>query len=274
MSAPVFRFAPSPTGYLHLGHAFSALYTWEAARRAGGTVLLRIEDIDTGRCRDEFIRQIFDDLHWLGLDWPQLVRRQSKHFDDYEAAAQKLKDLGLLYECACTRKQIAAAAGPFPARDPDGSPLYPGTCRGGVKGTQKKLWRLDMQKALKMAPKGLQFVEAGAGPVDIDPAVWGDVALVRKDTPTSYHLSVVVDDAAQGVTHVTRGLDVYPATAIHRLLQHFLDLPVPLYDHHRLILDETGRKLSKSSRDKSLKAMRASGMSASEIRAMLNFSQT
>ena len=271
MSIPVFRFAPSPTGLLHTGHAYSALYTFEAAKQAGGIVLLRIEDIDTGRCRDEYINQIYEDLAWLGLDWPRPVRQQSRHFDDYARAIDKLKKLELLYPCNCSRREIAEKAGPDPKRDPDGSPVYPGTCRRKSPVSGAVAWRLDMERALALVPDDLGFHDAAKGFVKIDPAAWGDVVLVRKDTPASYHLSVVVDDALQGITHVTRGTDMFRATDIHRLLQYFLDLHVPVYDHHRLIRDTGGRKLSKSSGDMSLKALRESGVTSRQLKAMLGF---
>jgi len=296
-SAPqsVLRFAPSPTGELHIGHALSALLACDAARRTGGRFLLRIEDIDVGRCRPAFEALIFDDLAWLGIDWEVPVRRQSEHFDDYRAAAHRLAKAELLYPCTCTRSEIAAAVEarekdgtPWP-RDPDGSPLYPGLCRPPAPveadvtaaGTGDVALRLDMARALELAGGPLAWTEYGddfygpdvdaAAPQRIaaDPAAWGDVVLGRKDTPTSYHLSVVVDDALQGITHVTRGRDLYEATAIHRLLQSLLDLPEPAYAHHRLLTDADGRKLSKSRRDTSLRALRDAGTTAADIRRMV-----
>ena len=266
MTKPRFRFAPSPNGYLHTGHAFSALYTWDAARKADGEVLLRIEDIDIGRCRDQYRVQIYNDLRWLGLTWPEPVRKQSEHFDDYRAATAVLQQKGLLYPCFCSRKQIAKAGGE--ARDPDGAVRYPGTCRHlGSKAAAERqpagepfALRLDMAKAVEMV--------GTAGEEYARLADWGDVVLVRKDIPTSYHLSVVVDDALQGITHVTRGMDMYAATAIHLLLQNLLGLPHPHYQHHRLVEDDLGRKLAKSKGDKSLKALRQEGVSAREMRAM------
>ncbi len=266
MSKPIFRFAPSPNGYLHTGHAYSALFTWQAAQQAGGEVLLRIEDIDTGRCRPEYTEQIFDDLAWLGLSWPEPVRVQSEHFDDYRKAAVVLAGKDLLYPCFCSRKQIAARArGDF---DPDGAVRYPGTCKHlNADEVQRRqdsgevfALRLDMDKAIGLVgPIGQEYS---------DLSEWGDVVLVRKDTPTSYHLSVVVDDTIQGVTNVTRGMDMYAATAIHLLLQKLLGLPTPHYQHHRLVEDDMGRKLGKSDGDKSLKALRDEGVQPGDLVAI------
>lgn len=269
MSAPRFRFAPSPNGYLHCGHAYSALYTWHAARRAGGEVLLRIEDIDVQRCKPHFTRQIFDDLAWLGLSWPEPVRVQSQHFDDYRHAAAQLQQAGLLYRCFCSRKEIAA--GSHGRKDPDGAPVYNGACRHLNRAEQDRrilagepfALRLDMSAAIEKAG----MVEGRYSAL----SDWGDVVLVRKDIPTSYHLSVVVDDALQGITHVTRGMDMFAATAIHIVLQNLLNLPTPHYDHHRLISDETGRKLSKSFADKSLKSLREEGVKARDLIKELGF---
>ena len=267
MSKPIFRFAPSPNGELHLGHAYSALYTWAAANKAGGTVLLRIEDIDTGRCRPHFTEQIFADLKWLGLSWPQPVRIQSEHFDDYQAAAKTLELAGLTYRCFCTRKQVQAAANN--KRDPDGALSYPGTCKhlSDEQVAEKTAdntpfaVRLDMSKAIKTAPgQARQFSNLEN---------WGDVVLVRKDTPTSYHLSVVVDDALQGITHVTRGMDMFAATSIHIILQNLLKLSTPHYDHHKLINDDAGQKLAKTINSRSLRALRDNGATATQIKKML-----
>jgi glutamyl-Q tRNA(Asp) synthetase len=285
---PVFRFAPSPNGELHLGHAFSALFTWEMARRFGGRFLLRIEDIDPARCREEFIDGIYEDLAWLGIKWEEPVRRQSEHFADHAAGLEKLRALGLLYPCFASRREIAEAAGraePPLGRDPDGAPLYPGLWRGAgeaeaaerIAAGEAYALRLDMAKALAHG-----FARNG-GPIFFDsfdaddrreriaarPERWGDVVLSGKDRPVTYHLAVVTDDALQGVTHVTRGADLLAATDIHRLLQILLGLPAPLYCHHRLVLDETGRKLAKSHRDKSLSSLRAEGVSAAAIRERL-----
>jgi glutamyl-Q tRNA(Asp) synthetase len=278
---PVFRFAPSPNGELHLGHAFSALVTHDMARAHGGRFLLRIEDIDRDRCR-----QLRDDLAWLGLEWEEPVRRQSAHFDAYAEALARLDAMGLLYPCFATRREIAEAVAakgaPHPV-DPEGAPLYPGLCKGlsddeaaarKARGEPFAL-RLDMETALRRAreihPDPLKFTEQEAAgetcTVTADPARWGDVIVARKEVPTSYHLSVVVDDAVQGITHVTRGMDLYAATDLHRLLQVLLALPEPTYHHHALVVDTEGRKLSKSDRDTSLASLRARGFSRGDIRA-------
>lgn len=282
---PVFRFAPSPNGELHLGHAFSALTTARAAAEAGGRFLLRIEDIDRARSREAYIGAIFDDLSWLGLSWEEPVRRQSRHFADYRAALARLDAMGLTYPCFASRGEIAAASAPDALRDPEGMPRYPGLWRSAAleavearrgDGAPFAL-RLDVAGALAhLTRRGdkLAFTELWhepAGEIAADPARWGDIVIARKDVPTSFHLAVTVDDAIQGVTHVTRGADLYQATHIHRLLQALLDLPVPLYGHHRLIRDEDGRKLSKSARDTSLRTLREDGMSAAEIRRRLGF---
>lgn len=294
-SPPVIRFAPSPNGYLHPGHAFSALFASETARMLGGRFLLRIEDIDTGRCRPDYERAAYEDLAWLGLDWEKPVRRQSEHFADYQAALKKLRDLGVVYPCFATRAEIAAAiansgigAKHWPS-DPDGAPLYPGLYKNTPLREQNRLmwegrsyaWRLDMEKARDLAEKiacgPISFIEEGEGPdgkrgqLTIRPELFGDVVIARKDVPTSYHLSVVVDDALQGVTHITRGQDLFPATYVHRLLQLLLGLPEPRYRHHRLVRDETGRRLSKSARDMSLRALREGGATPDSIRAMIGF---
>jgi len=285
---PVFRFAPSPNGELHLGHAFSALVAHDMAKRAGGRFLLRIEDIDIGRCRPEFETQILDDLAWLGLEWEEPVRRQSEHFETYREAVAKLDAMGLLYPCFATRKQIAEAVakkGPHPL-DPEGAPLYPGLCRGldPAEIGRLKAWRapyalrIDIARAIDVAREMTgepisfgEIVVEGLEPErqSAKPARWGDAVIARKDVPTSYHLAVVVDDALQGITHVVRGLDLYAATDIHRLLQILLELPEPSYHHHRLILDEQGRKLAKSRKDESLRALREAGASRGEIRRMV-----
>lgn len=287
--SPVLRFAPSPNGELHLGHALSALTSWERARALGGRLLLRIEDIDQSRTRPEYIEGIFADLAWLGLAWETPVLFQSQRFAAYGLAAEQLRSLGLLYPCFATRAEIEAAADPN-ARDPDGAPLYPGLWRrrdaAGIAARMARrephALRLDMAKALRvstqrLAGRPLAFTEGGDGtPRDVmaNPARWGDAVLVRKDTPTSYHLAVVVDDASQGVTHVTRGQDLFPAADLHRLLQVLLGLPTPVYEHHRLITDATGRKLAKSARDTSLRALRDGGASPADIRRMVGFSTT
>jgi len=284
------RFAPSPNGPLHAGHAFSALFSEQLAKRRGGRFLLRIEDLDTTRAREEHVRAIYDDLRWLGVSWQPPVRRQSEHMADYSALLEKLKRMGLLYPCFCTRGDIrrAVAENPRWPRDPDGAPIYPGTCRGmsheqrnrRMAGGERPAWRLDMARALEMLEmmeRPLTWREEGAGPggetgiVTARPRDWGDVVLGRRDIGASYHLAVVHDDALQGVTHVTRGQDLFHATAIHRLLQELLALPQPAYVHHRLITTGEGRKLSKSLRDQSLADLRAAGMTARQLRQQLGF---
>ncbi|MCE6953279.1 tRNA glutamyl-Q(34) synthetase GluQRS [Cereibacter sphaeroides] len=274
MAGRVTRFAPSPTGPLHLGHAFSALTVWE--RAAGGTALLRIEDIDRSRCRTEWEAQIFDDLHWLGLDWPLPVMRQSERADAYRAALDRLASMGLTYPCRCSRADIRAAlsAPQEGATGPDGL-IYPGTCRGRsmAEAGPEDTIRLDMAAALRLAGP-LRFRETGparegwheVGPLD---RTAGDVVLSRRGFGTSYHLAVVVDDAAQGVTEVVRGEDLFEATAIHVLLQRLLDLPVPDFHHHRLIRDEAGKRLAKRDDARALATYRAEGRSPAEIRAMV-----
>lgn len=280
---PVFRFAPSPNGRLHRGHALSALTNERFARRLGGALLLRIEDIDIGRCRPEFEAAIDDDLGWLGLRFDGSVRRQSEHFDDYRAALGTLRARGLLYACRCSRSQVRAAitaeelrSGAIWPRDPDGAALYPGTCRAlTVDPAEDHVLRLDMKVALAVAGGGLgyrRFDEAGVeAMVAVDPARWGDVVLARREVPTSYHLSVVVDDALQGVSHVVRGRDLEAATDVHVLLQRLLGLPVPRYHFHQLIRDEAGEKLAKSRGSRSLADLRAAGVTAQQIRAELGF---
>jgi glutamyl-Q tRNA(Asp) synthetase len=287
MSRPVFRFAPSPNGYLHLGHALSALINADMARAAGGRLLLRIEDIDRARCQPEFEAAIYEDLAWLGLAWEQPVRRQSKHLDDYRAALARLEAKGLIYPSFESRGEIARlvaereANGVWP-RDPDGAPLYPGNARAmsdaerraRIAGGAPYALRLDMEAA-RAACGLLDWRETGAGPngetgtVAAAPEMWGDVVLARKETPTSYHLSVVVDDALQGVTHVVRGHDLFWSTSVHRLLQALLGLPPPTYHHHRLILDTDGRKLAKSTRSTALRELRAQGATPADIRRMV-----
>jgi glutamyl-Q tRNA(Asp) synthetase len=265
------RFAPSPTGLLHLGHAYAAWFAQDAA--SGGRFLLRLEDIDRSRCRAEFETAIFADLAWLGLAWEQPVRRQSEHLPQYQAALDRLAGAGLLYPCFCSRADIAAA-GAAP-QGPDG-PIYPGTCRSLAAGEiDRRLaagvpyaLRLDMARATAgMAP--LRFTDREAGTIDALPEQSGDIVLARKEMPTSYHLAVTVDDAAQGVTLVTRGRDLLPATHLHRLLQALLDLPVPDYHHHRLITDAGGRRLAKRDRDLTLASLRAAGVTPAELRARL-----
>jgi len=277
MTRPAFRFAPSPNGELHLGHAYSALLNWQMAQRAGGRFLVRIEDIDMVRCTAELAKRALADLAWLGLTWEEPIRYQSRHFDDYRARQRQLEALGLLYPCFCSRREIAARSD-SPGLDPEGQPLYSGTCRHlppseisrRISHREAYALRLDMNRALIMVKGDLSFLEKG-GPVNLDPAAWGDVILVRKDIGTSYHIAVVTDDALQGISYVVRGRDLYHATAIHRLLQNLLSLPVPHYHHHDLVSNETGRKLSKSAGDTSLRALRESGISAAEVRRSLGF---
>ncbi len=288
---PVFRFAPSPNGRLHLGHAYSALLNARMARESGGRFLLRMEDIDTARCTPELEQGIYDDLRWLGLDWERPVRRQSEHFSDYRHALTQLAGRGLVYPAFLSRGELrarieaAAACGESWPLDPDGAPLYPPDEREMTEEERLErmtsgapyAWRLDMRKALEAVGEPLSWSESGAGPegetgrVAADPARWGDVVIARKDTPTSYHLSVVVDDALQGVTHVVRGRDLFHATSVHRLLQNLLGLREPLYLHHDLMLGEDGRKLSKSRHDTALESLRRQGLTADDIRARLRF---
>ena len=284
---PVFRFAPSPNGYLHLGHAFSALLNFDLARASGGRLLLRIEDIDPTRCRAEYEEAIYQDLAWLGISWEAPVRRQSEHLDAYRKTLDRLAAQGLIYPGFESRADIAKlvrqreAQGPWP-RDPDGAPLYPGEAKllsedaraGLVESGVPYALRLDMSAAIARAGE-LSWAECGEGPngetgrLVAAPQVWGDVVLARKETPTSYHLSVVVDDALQGVTDVVRGADLFHATSVHRLLQQLLGLPEPVYRHHRLICDEAGHKLAKSTRSTALRELRAQGATAADIRTLI-----
>ncbi len=275
------RFAPSPTGLLHLGHAFSALTAWEMAQAAGGQFLLRIEDIDAPRCRPEFEQAIYDDLAWLGLSWPAPVMRQSDRLHAYAGALERLGRMGLTYPCSCTRGDIRAALsapqeGAEPMFGPDG-PIYPGTCRG--RSMQSRLpgdaIRLDMAQAMELVGP-LRFTETGpaeAGRHEITTeamgAEVGDVVLARRDIGTSYHLAVVVDDAAQAVTHVVRGEDLFSATPIHVLLQRLLGFATPLYHHHRLIRDEAGKRLAKRDDARAIRLYRDQGLSPADIRAMV-----
>ncbi|MGB3448542.1 MAG: tRNA glutamyl-Q(34) synthetase GluQRS [Xanthobacteraceae bacterium] len=318
MPPPVFRFAPSPNGYLHLGHAYSALLNADLARQAEGRLLLRIEDIDAMRCRPAFEAAIYEDLAWLGMAWEMPVRRQSEHVASYRAALGRLSAQGLVYPSFKSRAEIArmvaeraaialssevdtgsreenaskqeagapsrlhrngnGSSAPWP-RDPDGAPLYPGTAKQLSAHEREALMasgapyalRLDMAAALASAGD-LDWTEDGEGPggetgrVAARPEAWGDVILARKDTPASYHLAVVVDDALQGVTHVVRGQDLFWATSVHRLLQRLLDLPAPRYRHHALLRDAAGAKLSKSTKSTGLRDLRAEGVSPDEVR--------
>lgn len=289
MTHPVFRFAPSPNGHLHLGHALSALLNARAAVALSGRFLVRVEDIDQTRCTPDLEREMFEDLAWLGVPLDEPVLRQSENFPQYRAALEKLQDMGLVYPAYLTRAEIKAfvsakeADGESWPRDPDGAPLYPGDAavlspeehRSRAASDAPFSLRLDMQRALAQIGRALSWQETGAEgeslfaepvAVPVEAAAWGDVILARKDTPTSYHLSVVVDDARQGITDVLRGQDLYHATSVHRVLQELLGLPSPVYRHHRLVLGADGRKLSKSSKDTSLRSLREAGMTHAELR--------
>jgi glutamyl-Q tRNA(Asp) synthetase len=275
-TAIVTRFAPSPTGLLHLGHAHAALTAWRAAREAGGRFLLRIEDIDPTRCRPDFTDAILQDLAWLGLDWDGEVRVQSRHLADFRAVLDALAARGLLYPCFCTRADIAReiAASAAAPHGPDG-PLYPGTCRrlsagdraARVAAGEPHALRLDMAAALAAVAAPLDFREHGS-PRRCDPARFGDAVLARKDIPASYHLCVTHDDALQGVTLVTRGADLLPATDLHRLLQALMGWPAPDYAHHALLTDATGKRLAKRDRAATLRDLREAGVSPAEARRM------
>ncbi len=265
----IFRFAPSPNGYLHLGHAYSAIVNFEAARASGGRFLLRIEDIDTARCRPEFESAIYEDLAWLGLEWQKPVLRQSTRMAAYRAALAGLQDQNLVYPCFCTRKVLAQNATTF---DPDGTAIYPGLC--------KQLSKAEQGHRMSLEPYALRLDMARAAQTDLawqndaqtitaTPQIWGDVILARKHIGTSYHLAVTLDDALQGVTHVVRGQDMFASTHIHRLLQHLLGLPTPLYRHHTLLRDDAGGKLSKSRMSKPLRTWRAEGASPLDMRKMI-----
>jgi glutamyl-Q tRNA(Asp) synthetase len=274
----VTRFAPSPTGYLHLGHAHSALTAWRRARQAGGRFLLRIEDIDPARCRPEFARAIVDDLAWLGLDWDGPVRVQSAHLPEYRAVLDMLLARGLLYPCFCTRadiqREIAASA--TAPHAPDGSVVYPGTCRmlSTAERTRRidagdgHALRLDVVRALAGVARTLTFEGEAEGTVTCAPDRFGDVVLARKDAPASYHLCVTHDDAVQGVTLVTRGEDLKPATDLHRLLQTLMGWPAPRYAHHPLVTDAQGRRLAKRDQAMTLRALRERGVSPQEVRRL------
>ncbi|MCT7377455.1 tRNA glutamyl-Q(34) synthetase GluQRS [Chelativorans salis] len=289
MTTPVFRFAPSPNGALHLGHAYSALLNFAMAREAGGRFLLRIEDIDIARCTPELEEQIYRDLAWLGLEWETPVRRQSEHFDDYAEALERLVEAEIVYPSFMSRGEVRAyiadaeADGQSWPRDPDGAPLFPPLDKERPASERRRrmeegepfAWRLDMEAAMAHWGRPLFWDDSGSGPdgetgsVPARPEVWGDVVIARKEMPASYHLSVVVDDALQGVTHVVRGRDLFHATAVHRLLQELLGLPVPAYHHHALILDEDGRKLSKSRGDTGIAALRAAGTTPGDVGRMV-----
>ena len=283
------RFAPSPTGPLHLGHAFSALTAWDQACAEGGNFLLRIEDIDQSRARTEWEQQIFDDLHWLGLSWPDPVLRQSTRLPAYKLALKSLWDRDLLYPCTCGRRDIEAAISApqegVPTYGPDGL-IYPGTCRNVIvtPWSQKPMpdnvsLRLDIEKATQFIQNNhasLTFNENGpqhSGVCKVVPnslvTEVGDIVLARKGMASSYHLSVVLDDAFQSVTHVTRGEDLFQATKIHVLLQHLLELPTPKYHHHRLIRDENGKRLAKRDDARAISKYRQDGASPKDIRRLV-----
>ena len=282
-TSPTLRFAPSPNGRLHLGHAYSALLNADLARRMGGLCRLRIEDIDPLRATAELSAAIVCDLGWLGLSYPEPVRHQSRHMDAYRAVRDDLAGRGLVYPCFCSRAEVRARAGGADVlRDPDGTPLYPGTCRGldhAEAGARRErgaphTWRLDMERALAVAPgpHGYgAFDGTGERRMPADPARWGDAVIARRDVPASYHLAVVRDDAAEGITHVVRGQDLEAATDLHVLLQRLLGLPSPRYRHHALIRDAAGSKLSKSRGSTSLADLRASGTTPAQIRERLGF---
>jgi len=289
MSLLTFRFAPSPNGDLHLGHAYSVLLNQKLARSRGGRLLLRIEDIDTARCTPEFEAGIYRDLDWLGIAWERPVRRQSEHFSEYGAALDRLIAEEVVYPAFMSRGEIQAhiadriAAGIDWPRDPDGVPLYPGLDKTlSLAERERRIadgapfaWRLDVEAALSRGSGPLSWTEyddetlSSADSVEARPQDWGDVIVARRDVPTSYHLAVSVDDALQGVTTVVRGRDLYLATSVQRLLHVLLGMPEPHYLHHRLILGPDGRKLSKSLRDNGLPALRAGGVTPDDIRAMV-----
>jgi len=287
MHTRVFRFAPSPNGYLHLGHAYSALINDDMAQQCHGRLLLRIEDIDAARCRPEYEEAVYEDMQWLGIAWQPEVRRQSEHFAAYQAAVSKLEAAGLVYPSFESRGEIAALvaerdrAGRWP-RDPDGVPLYPGSARKMPKAERARRVRDGEPFALRLATDAaaaragvLTWTETGSGPqgqsgtIVATPQMWGDVVLARKEVATSYHLAVALDDALQGVTDVVRGRDLFWSTAIHRLLQALLGLPEPVYHHHKLIVDAVGRKLSKSTLATSLRDLRGSGVTPMDVRRMV-----
>jgi glutamyl-Q tRNA(Asp) synthetase len=282
---PVFRFAPSPNGYLHLGHAYSALVNQKLAREAGGRLLLRIEDIDQSRCRKEYEDAIYEDLSWLGIEWETPVRRQSEHYSDYARALEGIWERKLVYPCFCSRTDITniiAGAKGWPS-DPDGAPLYPGRCKY-LEASETSRWlasgrsatlRLHCDEAIAEGEMRLGWREFYEGKeardVAAEPSRWGDAVVGRRDVPGSYHIACVIDDAAQGVTDVVRGMDLFNATSLHRLLQELLGLPAPNYHHHELILDDEGKKLSKSTQAKSVRSLREAGESAESVRKRVGF---
>ena len=279
------RFAPSPNGFLHLGHAYSALRNAQVAEELGGQLLVRIENIDLERCRKDYEAAIFEDLAWLGVRWQEPVRRQSEHFSDYACALETLSGEGLLYPCFCSRTDVARVVAERPEwpRDPDGAPLYPGTCRHlapeerarRLAAGERAALRIDMNEAQSRVGMRLGWREFGEGDtardVSAEPGQWGDAVIGRRDIPTSYHIAVVVDDALQGITDVVRGEDLFNATSLHRLLQALLGLPAPNYRHHKLLIDRNGAKLSKSTRAKSIRSLRLNALSPAAVRKRLGF---
>jgi len=279
----VSRFAPSPTGRLHLGHAFSAVRAHDLAREANGQFLLRIEDIDGTRSREEYVAGIEEDLGWLGLTWDGPVIRQSARMNVYAEALEKLQAMGLIYPCFCTRAEIAASASA--PHGPEG-PVYPGTCRHlsdaerAARMDEPHCWRLDMAAAIKacapspLAGEGLlAWHDEYADWIRADPGTAGDIVIARKETPTSYHLAVTIDDAAQGVTDVVRGIDLFEATHVHRLLQALLDLPTPEYHHHPLLIGPDGKRLAKRNGARPLAELRAEGADPAQLLARLRAGQ-
>ncbi len=273
------RFAPSPTGPLHLGHAYSAMLAHDMAKKAGGEFLLRLDDLDQSRSRQEWETLIFDDLHWLGLEWPEPVRRESEHHADYSAALDRLSEMGVTYPCRCRRKDIEAAASApqegVPAFGPDGR-IYPGTCRSRAVSEKRKddVIRLNMEKALRLIGNA-KFTETGPTndgthrlPTSLETTI-GDVVLLRRDMAAAYHLAVVIDDAAQNVTHVIRGEDLFEATFIHVVLQRLLDLPTPTYYHHGLIRDDNGKRLAKRDDARAIRRYRADGATPADLRSLV-----
>jgi len=279
-SPPLLRFAPSPNGALHLGHAYSALQNQRLAESLDGRLILRIEDLDRARCKPRYEAAIIEDLAWLGLHFEAAPRRQSEHLDDYSTALARLESLGLVYPCFCSRAEVARRS---TARDPDGAPLYAGDCRAlsrresaeRIARGEKAAFRLDMRGAISAAPAEIVWSEFGEGADPVErralPADWGDVILARRDLPASYHLAVTVDDELQTVSDVVRGRDLLQATSVHRLLQELLGLPAPRYRHHRLVLDADKGKLSKSRAAPALSVLRDQGVSAAQVRAALGF---
>jgi glutamyl-Q tRNA(Asp) synthetase len=283
---PVFRFAPSPNGRLHLGHALSAILNHDMAKTNDGRFLLRIEDIDLARCTPEFEQGIYEELRWLGLGWEVPVRRQSEHFRDYRHGLEQLIDMGIAYPSFMSRSDIKAFVQTYESQgkswpcDPDGAPLYPPLDKRRtakeidslLSSNAKHAWRLDMEKAIDRLQSTLYWTDTGGSEktqVRAEPGAWGDVILSRSDAPSSYHLSVVMDDAAQGVSHIVRGVDLFNATSVHRLLQDLLKLPAPEYHHHRLVVDDNGKKLSKSDGSTGLEVLRENGQTPSDIRRLL-----